>query len=578
MLIFQVYEAVTGRIPLAKFKSIEIKKACTAEGAEYHEAADCFLVTGSLAQVINVKKHINKNGMSSSERSGSSSSEHEKSASPSFQEQYDTQPYLATYIQAFCNEDLKKIQQWYNVVITWASDGRKVQIATSSASGTIHHLKLACDEFIKIYKSLYQSVLKVSFDVKMQIEGFTNENFEMIVCSVSQYVPGLVVEKVDDGRMYNLWGTHTSLENGQEWIRRRLGISSSSPKTRSLSPKTGLDKVNHETPNKLKVVVYKGDITQENSDIIVNACNKLLDHRGGVSFAISKAGGPSVKQESDQYVKQHGHLSTGDVVVTGSGFLKCKKILHAVGPQWKKHKKDGSITFLHKTFWQIYNIALSLKAKSVAIPAISSGSSGVPKEVCAQTTFSFIDELDKNLASKKEGPFEIRLVNIDPETVTVFRQEFHKWSLKGKKIERRHSLKGRKEDPEKQPASSRSADDMHVTPVMKGRLMPLKGVPVKAKVKNVPSKTNPTTTSTTGPTSASPRQPRSPSSGQRDNPAIATSAPHGHTQQGIKSWNDQRVNGGPGAFTDPTASSLSTKDMPVRNGDNGKDSQMTEGT
>ena len=368
---------------------------------------------------------------------------------------------------------------------------------------------------------------------------------------------------------------NTSLAYGQEWIRKQLVISASSPKTKSLSPRTGQDKLTHETPSKLKVVVYEGDITQENSDIIVNACNKHLDHGGGVSFAISKAGGPSVQQESDQYVKQNGPLSTGDVAVTGSGFLKCKKILHAVGPQWKKHKKDGSIAFLQKIFWKIYNIALSLKAKSVAIPAISSGIYGVPKEVCAQTTFSFINELDENLASKKTGPFEIRLVNIDPEAVTVFQQEFCKWLLKGNKIERRHSFIGKTKDPEKQPASSRSADDMHVTPVMKGRLMPLKGVPVKAKVKNVPSKTNPTTTSTSGPTSASPRQPRSPSSspGQRDNPAITTSAAYGHSQQ----WNGQHVNGGPGALTDPTASSLSTKKMPVRNGHNGKDSQMTQG-
>ena len=55
------------------------------------------------------------------------------------------------------------------------------------------------------------------------------------------------------------------------------------------------------------------------------------------------------------------------------------------------------------------------------------------------------------------------------------------------------------------------------------------------------------------------------------------SAAHGHTQEG-KSWNGQHVNGGPGTFTDPTASSLSTKKMPVRNGDNGKDSQVTQGT
>ena len=252
---------VTGRIPLAKSQSIEaeLKEACTTEGATDNKAADSFLVTGILSE--------------------SSSSEHnEKSASPSSKGQYDTQPYLATYIQAFHNENLKKIEQCYNVVIKWTSDGRKVQIAASSTSGTKHHLKLACDEFIKFYQRLYQLVSKVTIDVKMQIEGLAKESLELIVCSVSQYVPGLIWEKVDNGRTYNLWGTHTSLENGQEWIRRQLGISSSSPKTKSLPPRTGQDKLTHETPSKLKLVVYEGDIAQENSDIIVNTCNKHLDH------------------------------------------------------------------------------------------------------------------------------------------------------------------------------------------------------------------------------------------------------------------------------------------------------------
>ena len=233
---------------------------------------------------------------------------------------------------------------------------------------------------------------------------------------------------ITSGELILLW---KMVRNG---YANNLGYLSSSPKTKSLPPRTGQDKLTHETPSKLKVVVYEGDITQENSDIIVNTCNKHLDHGGGMSFAISKAGGPSVQQESDQYVKQNGPLSTGDVVVTDSGFLKCKKILHAVGPQWKKQKKDGSITFLKNVFWRIYNIALSLKAKSVAIPAISAGVYGVPKEVCAQTTFSFINELDENLTSKKTGPFEIRLVNIDPETIKIFRQEFYKWLLKGDKV------------------------------------------------------------------------------------------------------------------------------------------------
>ena len=88
MLIFQLFEIVTGRISLAKSQSIEaeLKEACAAEGATYNKAAKWFSVTGSMAQLDTVKKHINKNDMSSSERSISSSSEHnEKSALPSFQ-------------------------------------------------------------------------------------------------------------------------------------------------------------------------------------------------------------------------------------------------------------------------------------------------------------------------------------------------------------------------------------------------------------------------------------------------------------------------------------------------------------
>jgi len=35
------------------------------------------------------------------------------------------------------------------------------------------------------------------------------------------------------------------------------------------------------------------------------------------------------------YVKTHGAIPTGQVALTGPGKLRCKYIIHAVGPVWK---------------------------------------------------------------------------------------------------------------------------------------------------------------------------------------------------------------------------------------------------
>uniref|UniRef100_A0A3P8RT22 Poly [ADP-ribose] polymerase n=1 Tax=Amphiprion percula TaxID=161767 RepID=A0A3P8RT22_AMPPE len=82
----------------------------------------------------------------------------------------------------------------------------------------------------------------------------------------------------------------------------------------------------------LQVLVCEGDITKQYTDVLVNAANEDLDHHGGVAAALSKAGGPEVQKESKALVKRTGKIKTGDVVVTTGGNLKCKKLLHAVGP------------------------------------------------------------------------------------------------------------------------------------------------------------------------------------------------------------------------------------------------------
>jgi len=50
-----------------------------------------------------------------------------------------------------------------------------------------------------------------------------------------------------------------------------------------------------------------------------------------VAGAIVRMGGTSIQQESDSYVSKHGPVPTGEVVLTQSGKLPCKAIIHAVG-------------------------------------------------------------------------------------------------------------------------------------------------------------------------------------------------------------------------------------------------------
>uniref|UniRef100_A0A4W6EF05 Macro domain-containing protein n=1 Tax=Lates calcarifer TaxID=8187 RepID=A0A4W6EF05_LATCA len=139
----------------------------------------------------------------------------------------------------------------------------------------------------------------------------------------------------------------------------------------------------------LQVLVCQGDITQQEADALVNAANEDLDHGGGVAAALSKAGGPEIQRESKALVKYTGKIRTGDVVVTTGGNLKCKKLLHAVGPvAGKAGGRERSL--LEKVAYSALNLAEMMELKSIAIPCISSGVFGVPVTVCSEAIVTAI--------------------------------------------------------------------------------------------------------------------------------------------------------------------------------------------
>ena len=170
--------------------------------------------------------------------------------------------------------------------------------------------------------------------------------------------------------------------------------------------------------------LYKGDITTEKVDVIVNAANGDLKHVGGVANAILKKGGKTIEDESRRIIREQGPLRDGDAVVTKSGNLSCKVVVHAVGPIWNTVEAKKSKQLLRRACLNSLLETEKLKMTSIALPAIGSGIYGIPKNVCAQVMFDAVDQFVRQGDPKSKTVTDIRIVDIDDPTVQAFAKEF----------------------------------------------------------------------------------------------------------------------------------------------------------
>jgi len=163
-----------------------------------------------------------------------------------------------------------------------------------------------------------------------------------------------------------------------------------------------------------KVQVALCDITKEETDVIVNAANSNLKHGGGVAWAIVRAGGPEIQRESDEYVRKYGPVPTGEVAVTSAGKLKAKYVIHAVGPIWRGRGDEDSL--LYNAVYNSLKKAKEMGAKSMAMPAISTGIYGFPKQRAAKIFGRAI----KDFLKSENGIEVIRICHIDEESGRIF--------------------------------------------------------------------------------------------------------------------------------------------------------------
>ena len=171
------------------------------------------------------------------------------------------------------------------------------------------------------------------------------------------------------------------------------------------------------------IQVVQGDITIEDVDVIVNAANEHLQHGGGVARTISKKGGPAIQKESDAWIQQHRSVPHSHPAWTSGGLLPAKYVIHAVGPVWGDGDEDNKLV---DAVTGSLRVADELKLISIAMPAISTGIFGFPKERAAKIIYSTIEKYFAENTSS--GLKIVKLVLFDEATVNVFIRSWHdKW-------------------------------------------------------------------------------------------------------------------------------------------------------
>jgi len=138
-----------------------------------------------------------------------------------------------------------------------------------------------------------------------------------------------------------------------------------------------------------RIEVIQADITTLPVDAIVNAANSSLLGGGGVDGAIHRAAGPRLLEAT----RTIGGCPTGQARLTPGFDLPAKWVIHTVGPVWQGgHAGEDEV--LASCYRESLKLAVSVEARTVAFPAISTGAYGFPMERAARIA---IDEIGANL-------------------------------------------------------------------------------------------------------------------------------------------------------------------------------------
>ena len=179
---------------------------------------------------------------------------------------------------------------------------------------------------------------------------------------------------------------------------------------------SGISRVIHSTV----LTLLQGDITDQDTDAIVNAANSTLLGGGGVDGAIHHRGGPAIL-EACKHIRATSHargLPTGEAVITTAGALKAKRVIHTVGPIWRGGSA-GEAVLLANAYRNSLRAAAEEGLRTIAFPSISTGAYGYPTEQAATVALHAVIE---EIELRKDAFDEVRFVLFSPSDLQIYNE------------------------------------------------------------------------------------------------------------------------------------------------------------
>lgn len=166
----------------------------------------------------------------------------------------------------------------------------------------------------------------------------------------------------------------------------------------------------------IKIRIVQGDITEQDTEVVVNAANKRLAPGGGVAGAIHSKAGPELWNEC----KKLGGCETGEAKITDGYNLKADYVIHTVGPVYRGVERDKEM--LYSSYINSLKVAEDNAIKTISFPAISTGAFGYPMEKGAEDAINAVRKIIPELKNVKL----IQFVLFDHATYETFKKKIKK--------------------------------------------------------------------------------------------------------------------------------------------------------
>ena len=164
-----------------------------------------------------------------------------------------------------------------------------------------------------------------------------------------------------------------------------------------------------------RIVIRQGDLTEMDTDAIVNAANNDLLLGGGVAGAIRRKGGDEIQRECNEI----GSIPVGGAAITTGGKLKAGHVIHAASMQLGGRTTAAA---LRSSTAHSLRIAAERDLKTIAFPAVGTGIAGFPLEECAEI---MLREAAQHLSGETSLQ-TVYFVLFDEEARTVFERAWQR--------------------------------------------------------------------------------------------------------------------------------------------------------